>query len=44
VLRRALERIVARHDALRTMFRVVGGEPEQLEALLAAGLRKDGHD
>ena len=28
-LRRALERIVARHDALRTTFRVVGGEPEQ---------------
>jgi amino acid adenylation domain-containing protein len=29
VLRRALERIVARHDALRTTFRVVDGEPEQ---------------
>jgi amino acid adenylation domain-containing protein len=29
VLRRALERIVARHDALRATFRVVGGEPEQ---------------
>jgi amino acid adenylation domain-containing protein len=29
VLRRALERIVTRHDALRAMFRVVGGEPEQ---------------
>jgi amino acid adenylation domain-containing protein len=29
VLRRALERIVARHDALRTTLRVVDGEPEQ---------------
>ncbi|HEX8271798.1 MAG TPA: amino acid adenylation domain-containing protein, partial [Longimicrobiaceae bacterium] len=28
-LRRALERIVARHDALRTTFAKVGGEPEQ---------------
>src|SRR5687767_6028867 len=28
-LRRALERIVARHDALRTTFRVVDGEPDQ---------------
>ncbi|HEX9939370.1 MAG TPA: condensation domain-containing protein, partial [Longimicrobium sp.] len=28
-LSRALERIVARHDALRTTFRVVGGEPDQ---------------
>jgi amino acid adenylation domain-containing protein len=32
VLRRALERIAARHDVLRATFRVVGGEPEQRTA------------